>query len=184
VRTVQPVLATLPHELEEAAATLGARRAQTFGRVVFPIVLPGAADRLRARVRARDRRVRLGDLHRGNMPMVSEITPLVIVTKLEQYDYSGRDRDRRRDARRVVRAAARRSTCCRRGRAGGSARRCDGGAASSPWLRARLIASALAFLARFLFVPLAFVFVEALQKGLDVVRGARSPIPTRSRRSG
>ena len=64
VRTVQPVLEDLEREQEEAAASLGATRWQTFRRVVLPSLLPGAADRFRARVRAGARRIRLGDLHR------------------------------------------------------------------------------------------------------------------------
>ena len=89
VRTVQPVLATLPRELEEAATTLGARGWSTFRRVVFPIVLPALLTGFAlAFARA------IGEYGSvifiaGNMPMVSEITPLVIITKLEQYDYSG-----------------------------------------------------------------------------------------------
>ena len=62
VRTVQPVLADLDAELEEAAASLGANRWQTFCRVIFPL-LPGAADRFRAGVRPRAGRIRLGRLH-------------------------------------------------------------------------------------------------------------------------
>jgi sulfate transport system permease protein len=89
VRTVQPVLETLPVELEEAAATLGASRLQTFARVVFPIVLPALLTGFAlAFARA------IGEYGSvifiaGNMPMISEITPLVIITKLEQYDYLG-----------------------------------------------------------------------------------------------
>jgi len=89
VRTVQPVLETLPKELEEAAVTLGASRASTFRRVVFPIVLPPLITGFAlAFARA------IGEYGSvifiaGNMPMVSEITPLIIITKLEQYDYAG-----------------------------------------------------------------------------------------------
>ena len=89
VRTVQPVLETLPAELEEAAVTLGATRGQAFARVVFPIVLPALLTGFAlAFARA------IGEYGSvifiaGNMPMVSEITPLVIITKLEQYDYAG-----------------------------------------------------------------------------------------------
>ena len=90
VRTVQPVLEDLQKELEEAAATLGATRAQTFTRVILPVLAPALLDRLRARLRARA----LGEYGSvifiaGNMPMISEITPLLIITKLEQYDYAG-----------------------------------------------------------------------------------------------
>ena len=89
VRTVQPVLEDLPRELEEAAATLGASRGESFRRVVFPIVLPALLTGFAlAFARA------IGEYGSvifiaGNMPMVSEITPLLIITKLEQYDYTG-----------------------------------------------------------------------------------------------
>jgi sulfate transport system permease protein len=89
VRTVQPVLEDLPRELEEAAATLGASRRESFRRVVFPIVLPSLLTGFAlAFARA------IGEYGSvifiaGNMPMVSEITPLLIITKLEQYDYTG-----------------------------------------------------------------------------------------------
>jgi sulfate/thiosulfate transport system permease protein len=89
VRTVQPVIAEIEREIEEAAATLGANRWQTFSRVIFPLLLPALLTGFTlAFARA------LGEYGSvvfiaGNMPMVSEITPLVIITKLEQYDYSG-----------------------------------------------------------------------------------------------
>ncbi len=89
VRTVQPVLEDVNHELEEAAATLGANRWQTFRHVVFPVVMPSLLTGFAlAFARA------LGEYGSvifiaGNMPMVSEITPLLIITKLEQYDYQG-----------------------------------------------------------------------------------------------
>jgi sulfate/thiosulfate transport system permease protein len=89
VRTVQPVLEDLEPELEDAAATLGANRWQTFSRVIFPAVLPALITGFTlAFARA------LGEYGSvifiaGNMPMVSEITPRLIITKLEQYDYAG-----------------------------------------------------------------------------------------------
>jgi sulfate transport system permease protein len=89
VRTVQPVLQDMDLELEEAAASLGATRWQTFTHVIFPYVMPALLTGF-AMAFARG----LGEYGSvifiaGNMPMVSEIVPLVIITKLEQYDYSG-----------------------------------------------------------------------------------------------
>jgi sulfate transport system permease protein len=89
VRTLQPVLDDLNRELEEAAATLGANRWQTFTKVIFPILMPALLTGFAlAFARA------LGEYGSvifiaGNMPMISEITPLLIITKLEQYDYAG-----------------------------------------------------------------------------------------------
>lgn len=89
VRTVQPVLEDLEVEVEEAAASLGANRWQTFRHVIFPELMPAlitgfALSFARA----------LGEYGSvvfisGNMPMKTEITPLLIITKLEQYDYAG-----------------------------------------------------------------------------------------------
>ncbi|HLL19429.1 MAG TPA: sulfate ABC transporter permease subunit CysT [Rubrivivax sp.] len=89
VRTLQPVLEDVNRELEEAAATLGASRWQTFTKVIFPIVMPALLTGFAlAFARA------LGEYGSvifiaGNLPMVSEITPLLIITKLEQYDVAG-----------------------------------------------------------------------------------------------
>ena len=89
VRTVQPVLEQIDPDVEEAAAVLGASRFQTFRRVIFPSLLPAALTGF-ALAFARS----LGEYGSvvfisGNMPMRTEITPLLIVTKLEQYDYAG-----------------------------------------------------------------------------------------------
>ena len=89
VRTVQPVLEELDQEVEEAASCLGATRWQTFRRVIFPTMLPAI---LTGFALAFARAVgEYGSIIfiAGNMPMVSEITPLLIITKLEQYDYAG-----------------------------------------------------------------------------------------------
>ncbi len=89
VRTVQPVLEDLDTELEEAAASLGAHRWQAFRLVVLPMLTPALLTGFAlAFARA------VGEYGSvifiaGNMPMVSEITPLMIITKLEQYDYVG-----------------------------------------------------------------------------------------------
>jgi sulfate transport system permease protein len=89
VRTVQPVLAELEAEREEAAATLGAGRWATFRYVLFPTVRPALMTGFAlAFARA------VGEYGSvifiaGNIPLVSEVTPLIIITKLEQYDYAG-----------------------------------------------------------------------------------------------
>lgn len=89
VRTVQPVLQDLDQQYEEAAATLGANRWETFRRVIFPPLLPALFTGFAlAFARA------LGEYGSvvfisGNMPMKTEITPLLIITKLEQFDYAG-----------------------------------------------------------------------------------------------
>jgi len=89
VRSVQPVLESADREIEEAAARLGASRWQVFSRVVFPIVRPALLTGF-AMAFARA----LGEYGSvifisGNMPMRTQITPLLIVAKLEQYDYAG-----------------------------------------------------------------------------------------------
>ena len=89
VRTIQPILEDFETELEEAAASLGANRWQTFSRVIFPTLAPALLTGFAlAFARA------VGEYGSvifiaGNIPMVSEITPLLIITKLEQYDYAG-----------------------------------------------------------------------------------------------
>jgi sulfate transport system permease protein len=89
VRTIQPVLEDLDEELEEVAASLGANRWQTFTRVLLPPLLPALLTGFAlAFARA------LGEYGSvvfisGNMPMRTEIVPLLIITKLEQYDYAG-----------------------------------------------------------------------------------------------
>lgn len=89
VRTLQPVLENLDPEVEEAAASLGASRWQTLRRVVLPALFPAWLTGFAlAFARA------LGEYGSvvfiaGNMPMKTEITPLLIITKLEQYDYAG-----------------------------------------------------------------------------------------------
>ncbi len=89
VRTVQPVLEDAEKELEEAAMCLGATRWQTFARVILPTIGPAL---LTGFAMAFARAVgEYGSVIfiAGNVPMVSEITPLIIIGKLEQYDYAG-----------------------------------------------------------------------------------------------
>ncbi|MGP1614674.1 MAG: sulfate ABC transporter permease subunit CysT [Pollutimonas bauzanensis] len=89
VRTVQPVLEEAERELEEAAASLGANRLQTFVRVVFPTILPALLTGFAMAFARATGEYGSVIFIAGNMPMISEITPLLIVTKLEQYDYAG-----------------------------------------------------------------------------------------------
>ncbi|WP_409300086.1 sulfate ABC transporter permease subunit CysT [Peribacillus sp. SCS-155] len=89
VRMVQPILQNVEKEMEEASSSLGANRLQTFIRVIFPEILPAVIGGF-ALAFARS----LGEYGSvvfiaGNMPMKTEITPLLIMTKLEQYDYTG-----------------------------------------------------------------------------------------------
>ncbi|RFC32292.1 MAG: sulfate transport system permease protein [Candidatus Nitrotoga sp. SPKER] len=89
VRTVQPVLADVEAEIEEAAASLGANRWDVFRRVIFPSIYPALLTGF-ALAFARS----IGEYGSvifiaGNMPFISEIAPLLIVAKLEQYDYAG-----------------------------------------------------------------------------------------------
>ena len=89
VRTLQPVLEDLDAEVEDAAASLGASRAQTFARVLFPTLWPALATGF-ALAFARG----VGEYGSvvfisGNLPLRTEIAPLLIVTRLEQYDYAG-----------------------------------------------------------------------------------------------
>lgn len=89
VRTVQPILEDAERELEEAAASLGASNWQTFTKVIFPTVLPALLTGFALAFARATGEYGSVIFIAGNMPMVSEITPLFIVTKLEQYDYAG-----------------------------------------------------------------------------------------------
>ncbi|MNB97789.1 Sulfate transport system permease protein CysT [compost metagenome] len=89
VRTVQPVLEDLDRDMEEAAATLGAGRGRTFLRIILPEVFPALLTGF-ALAFARG----IGEFGSvvfisGNMPMRTEIAPLLIMSKLEQFDYAG-----------------------------------------------------------------------------------------------
>ena len=89
VRTLQPVLADLHRDFEEASATLGATRFQTFRRVILPMLAPtlltGTAMAFARAVGEYGSVIFIA----GNLPMVSEITPLLIIIKLQEYDYAG-----------------------------------------------------------------------------------------------
>ena len=89
VRTVQPVLEEAERELEEAAASLGASSWQTFARVVFPNLIPALLTGFALAFARATGEYGSVIFIAGNLPMVSEITPLFIITKLEQYDYTG-----------------------------------------------------------------------------------------------
>ena len=89
VRTVQPVLEEAERELEEAAASLGATRLQTFSKVILPTILPALLTGFALAFARATGEYGSVIFIAGNMPMVSEITPLFIITKLEQYDYAG-----------------------------------------------------------------------------------------------
>ena len=173
VRTIQPVLEDLDAELEEAAAVLGASRLQTFRRIVFPNLLPPLLTGFTlAFARA------LGEYGSivfisGNMPFRTEIAPLLIVTKLEQYDTAGataialvllvasfllvftinalqRWTRRRAGASTVIGRGFRRAPAL----------------SDPPAVRALLLGTAFLALALLLVVPLGAVFAQALSKGL------------------
>jgi sulfate transport system permease protein len=173
VRAVQPVLQELDPELEEAAGVLGASPLQAFGRVVLPNLVPPLLTGVTlAFARA------LGEYGSivfisGNLPMKTEIAPLLIVTKLEQHDEAGATaiavvllvaafvlvfavNALQRWTRRLVGASAMPSS---RGF------RPAPTLAERPAVRKGLIAAAVAFLGIFVFLPLASVFVQALDKG-------------------
>jgi sulfate transport system permease protein len=89
VRSVQPVLETLPPDIEEAAATLGADRWQTFRRVILPALAPALAAGVSLSFARAVGEYGSVVFISGNMPGRTEIAPLLIMSKLEQYDYAG-----------------------------------------------------------------------------------------------
>jgi sulfate transport system permease protein len=173
VRAVQPVLQQLDPELEEAAGVLGASRLQAFRRIIFPNLLPPLLTGFTlAFARA------LGEYGSivfisGNLPMKTEIAPLLIVTKLEQFDEAGAT------AIAIVLLlasfalvfAANALQRWTRRLAGASAMAASRGfrpaptLAERPAVRRALVAAAVAFLGIFVFLPLASVFAQALRKG-------------------
>jgi sulfate transport system permease protein len=89
VRTVQPVLEDLEPEVEQVAASLGANRWQTFWRVIVPTLLPSVLTGFALSFARAGGEYGSVIFIAGNMPMKTEITPLLIIIKLEQYDYAG-----------------------------------------------------------------------------------------------
>ena len=89
VRTVEPVLAEVSREMEEAALTLGASRLQTFTRVILPTLLPALATGFTLAFARGAGEYGSVIFIAGNMPFQSEITPLLIITQLEEFDYAG-----------------------------------------------------------------------------------------------
>ncbi len=89
VRTVEPILEDLDPELEEAAASLGAGRWQTFVKVIFPVLLPSILTGFSLSFARAIGEYGSVIFIAGNMPGKTEIAPLLIITKLEQYDYQG-----------------------------------------------------------------------------------------------
>ncbi len=188
VRTVQPVLEEMDTELEQAAATLGANRFQTVFRVVLPTVTPALLTGF-ALALARS----IGEYGSvifiaGNIPYVSEIAPLLIVIRLEEFNYAGATAVASLMLISPSRSCSR-STSSRPGAAGGMALALDTTLeAARPWrpcasrrpsptdespaVKWTLIAVAMLFLALVLFLPLVAVFVEALRGGVDAFRQA------------
>ena len=166
VRTVQPVLQDFEREVEEASATLGAGRGQTVFRVVLPALVPalltgGALAFARA----------VGEYGSvifiaGNMPFVSEIAPLLIVTRLEEFDYAGASAIA--TVMLVISFAALLGHQLDPGLQPAEVRPCLTAVFGEGRLvRWTLIALAVGFLVLFLVLPLLAVFAEALRRGAD-----------------
>ncbi len=95
VRTVQPIMEEIDKEVEEAAATLGANRFQTITRVLFPGLAPAIVTGFSLAFARGVGEYGSVIFIAGNLPYMSEIAPLLIVIRLEEYNYAGGDRDRR-----------------------------------------------------------------------------------------
>lgn len=89
MRTVQPVLEETEKKLEEAALSLGANHLQTFWRITLPTIFPALMTGFALAFARATGEYGSVIFIAGNMPLVSEITPLFLITKLEQYDYAG-----------------------------------------------------------------------------------------------
>ena len=182
VRSVQPVLEDLNREVEEVAATLGANRRQTVRRVVMPALWPGAADRLRARLRPRGRRIRLGDLHRRQQPLQDRDRAAADRHQAGGILLLRRDDDRRADADRIIPGPACDQPdpelepaeiwrCLTKpspppALPGASAIRFRPVTMERKRVRVALILVSLAFLGLFLVMPVVAVFVEAFRGGM------------------
>ena len=177
VRTIQPVLEDLDQEYEEAAATLGASRLQTFMLVIAPALIPALLTGFAlAFARA------LGEYGSvvfisGNMPMHTEVVPLLIMSKLEQFDYAGATAiavvmlvasfvhsARHQRAAKVEQPPPGGLTFAMADQSQGAPKK--PGTADPPAVRIALIAIALVFVALFIFIPVIAVFTEALQQGI------------------
>ena len=89
VRTLQPVIEDIEPEVEEAAASLGASRLQTFSRVLLPAIFPALVTGFTLALSRSIGEYGSVIFIAGNLPLISEITPLLIISKLEQYDVVG-----------------------------------------------------------------------------------------------
>jgi len=178
VRTVQPVMEEIDREVEEVAATLGANRFQTISRVVLPgltpAILTGFALAFARGVGEYGSVIFIA----GNIPYVSEIAPLLIVIRLEEFNYAGATAYCLLSCSPSPSPCCCSSICCRCGAAGGwpmsgSSNAAAGGkkprfhdaAAETPIARRVLIAVAIGFLAFTLLLPLILVFAGAFRDG-------------------
>ena len=187
VRTLEPVLMDLPLDAEEAAATLGATRAQTVRRVVLPALVPALLAGFAAALARGVGEYGSVIFIAGNMPMISEIAPLLIVIRLEQLDYAGAAAlglvmllvsfAHSAAAEPVAEADGREHAMSQPAE---HARRSPRG---TPDHALALTAITVALLVLLLLLPLAVVFTEALSHGLGAVADALAE-PERHRRSG
>jgi len=182
VRTLEPVLEDFDRESEEAAATLGATRLQTCLRVVVPAIAPALITGTAPRLCARRRRIWLDHLHRRQHSVgLGNRGPLVIVTKLEQFDYAGAACCRRHHARHLILDSAGDQPSA--GLGGQTAMTSaaihppailHGALEDRKLIRYALVAIALAFIGLFLVLPIVVVFVEALRRGWTAYAAAIS----------
>ena len=165
------MLAEVSREMEEAALTLGASRWQTFVRVILPTIAPALATGF-ALAFARG----VGEYGSvifiaGNMPFKSEITPLLIVTQLEEYDYVGATGDRDGDADGVLRHAADPQPAAALAATEDRLMRRASHLREPLAVKALLIFGALAYVALMLLLPLGAVLTQAFAAGLAGLAG-------------